>query len=42
MGLVAYVLDAQEKGKATVDDVPIVRDYPDVFPEDFPGIPPER
>ena len=25
-----------------VDDVPVVRDYPDVFPEDLPGIPPER
>ena len=35
-------MDAREKGKTTVDDVPIVRDYPDVFPEDLPGIPPER
>ncbi len=23
-------------------DIPIVRDYPDVFPEELPGIPPER
>ena len=35
-------MDAREKGKATVDDVPVVREYPDVFPEDLPGIPPER
>ena len=41
-GYVAYVLDARDKGKTTIDDVPIVRDYPDVFPEDLPGIPPER
>ena len=42
MGYIAYVMDAREKGKVTVDDVLVVREYPDVFPEDFPGIPPER
>ncbi|CAH1413450.1 unnamed protein product [Lactuca virosa] len=41
-GYVAYVMDTRNKGKATVDDVPVVREYPDVFPEDLPGIPPER
>ena len=41
-GYVAYVLDAREKGKTAIDDVPIVRDFPDVFPEDLLGIPPER
>ncbi|GKD22887.1 putative reverse transcriptase domain-containing protein [Tanacetum coccineum] len=25
-----------------LEDVPIVRDFPEVFPEDFPGIPPAR
>ncbi|KAI3784130.1 hypothetical protein L1987_43223 [Smallanthus sonchifolius] len=25
-----------------LDDVPVVREYPEVFPEDFPGIPPDR
>ncbi|GKD25292.1 putative reverse transcriptase domain-containing protein, partial [Tanacetum coccineum] len=25
-----------------LEDVPIVRDFPDVFPEDFPGLPPTR
>ena len=39
---VAYVMDTQDKGKATVDDVPIVRDYPYVFLEDFPRVPPKR
>ena len=29
-------------GQATIDDVPVVRDYPDVFPKDLPGIPLER
>ncbi|XP_074355748.1 uncharacterized protein LOC141695399 [Apium graveolens] len=26
----------------TLDEIPIVREYPDVFPEDFPGLPPDR
>ena len=26
----------------TVSDVPMVQEYPDVFPEELPGIPPER
>ncbi|GKG08858.1 hypothetical protein Tco_0334690, partial [Tanacetum coccineum] len=25
-----------------LEDVPIVRDIPDVFPEDLPGLPPTR
>ncbi|GJV41519.1 hypothetical protein Tco_1419959 [Tanacetum coccineum] len=25
-----------------IEDVPIVRDFPDVFPEDFSGLPPTR
>ncbi|RVW59896.1 Transposon Ty3-G Gag-Pol polyprotein [Vitis vinifera] len=25
-----------------MEDIPIVREYPDVFPEDLPGLPPER
>ena len=35
-------MDTRDKGKATVDDVPIVWDYPDVFSEDFPRVPLER
>lgn len=41
-GFMIYVLDAREKGKATVGDLPIVREYPDVFPKDFPRVPLER
>ncbi|KAJ9561583.1 hypothetical protein OSB04_006743 [Centaurea solstitialis] len=38
-----YVAEiAGEKKKKTVADVPVVRDFPDVFPEDLPGVPPER
>ncbi|KAD5802577.1 hypothetical protein E3N88_13937 [Mikania micrantha] len=28
--------------KQTVEDIPIIIDYPEVFPEDFPGLPPVR
>ncbi|XP_023770511.1 uncharacterized protein LOC111919129 [Lactuca sativa] len=38
---VAYIMDTRDLGKAIVDDVPIVRDYPDVFPKDLLGVPPE-
>ncbi|KAJ9557909.1 hypothetical protein OSB04_012523 [Centaurea solstitialis] len=38
-----YVAEiAGEKKKKAVADVPVVRDFPDVFPEDLPGVPPER
>ena len=39
---VVYVTDAREAGRVTVDKVPIVREFVDVFPEELPGIPPER
>ena len=32
-------MDTRDKGMATMDDVSIVQDYPDVFLEDFPGVP---
>ena len=38
----AYVMDTREKGKIKVDDVPIVFEYLDMFPEDLAGVPPER
>ncbi|KAJ9563166.1 hypothetical protein OSB04_008326 [Centaurea solstitialis] len=39
----AYVVDSQaETRKKAVADVPVVSEYPDVFPDDLPGIPPER
>ena len=27
---------------SSLEEVPVVRDYPDVFPEEFPGMPPDR
>ncbi|KAJ9561717.1 hypothetical protein OSB04_006877 [Centaurea solstitialis] len=39
----AYVVDSRvEANKKTVADVPVVSEYPDVFPDDLPGIPSER
>ena len=32
----------KEKKERCIGDVPIVRDFPDVFPDDLPGIPPTR
>ncbi|KAJ9563463.1 hypothetical protein OSB04_008623 [Centaurea solstitialis] len=41
--LLAYVVDSREEaGKKTVADVPVVSEYLDVFPDDLPGVPPER
>ena len=37
-----YVLDTREERKRMTDDVPVVREYSDMFPEDLPGVPPER
>ena len=31
-----------QKEEKTVHDVPVVRYYPDVFPEELPGMPPDR
>ncbi|KAJ9537877.1 hypothetical protein OSB04_030610 [Centaurea solstitialis] len=40
--LVYLISDQGESKKKTVKDVPVVCEFPDVFPEDLPGIPPER
>ncbi|XP_071719386.1 uncharacterized protein [Rutidosis leptorrhynchoides] len=37
----AYVIDAK-KEKTTVADIPVVRDFPEVFPDELPGLPPVR
>ncbi|KAJ9561695.1 hypothetical protein OSB04_006855 [Centaurea solstitialis] len=42
-GFLAYVVDTRlDSNQRTVGEVPVVRDFPDVFPDDLPGIPPER
>ena len=37
----AYVIDTK-KVEPSLPDIPTVSDYPDVFPEEFPGLPPQR
>ncbi|XP_071687528.1 uncharacterized protein [Rutidosis leptorrhynchoides] len=37
----AYVIDAQ-KEKKSVSDIPIVSEFPEVFPDELPGLPPVR
>ncbi|KAD3640129.1 hypothetical protein E3N88_29352 [Mikania micrantha] len=37
----AHVVEKKPDKKA-VGDIPVIRDYPDVFPEDLPGLPPVR
>ncbi|KAL6313721.1 hypothetical protein AAG906_010140 [Vitis piasezkii] len=39
-GFFTYVVN--EENDLKLEDIPIVRDYPDVFPNDLPGLPPER
>ena len=37
----AHIIDARKEAQE-IKDFPVVRDFPDVFPEDLPGIPPPR
>ncbi|CAA3011864.1 DNA RNA polymerases superfamily [Olea europaea subsp. europaea] len=37
----AHVIDTQIT-KLEIDDISVVRDFPDVFPKDLPGLPPDR
>ena len=37
----AYVVDT-EKVEPSSSDIPVICDYSDVFPEEFPGLPPRR
>ena len=37
----AYVID-MKKVEPSLSDIPIVSDYPDVFPKEFLGLPPQR
>ena len=40
-GYLAYVVETGKEG-TMVDDIPVVREFPDVFPDDIVGLPPER
>ena len=37
----AHVLD-KSSSKVTIENVPIMCEFPDVFPEDLSGLPPDR
>nr|GEZ07594.1 putative reverse transcriptase domain-containing protein [Tanacetum cinerariifolium] len=41
----AYVIKEADKDQGpnvVMEDVPVIRDFPEVFPDDFPGLPPPR
>ncbi|KAJ8763535.1 hypothetical protein K2173_002418 [Erythroxylum novogranatense] len=39
----AFVLDSQKDGaKEKLLEIPVMNEFPDVFPEELPGLPPER
>ena len=37
----AYVVEVREDD-VRLEDIPIVKEFPDVFPDDLPGLPPDR
>jgi hypothetical protein len=41
LAYLAYVIDTKSTPRK-IEDVPVVWEYPNVFPEDLPGVPPER
>ncbi|KAK1414363.1 hypothetical protein QVD17_16561 [Tagetes erecta] len=41
IGFLASIRDTSAK-EISIDSYPIVREYPDVFPEELPGLPPDR
>ena len=41
VGFLAYIVDTHVE-EVRLEDIPVVRDFSDVFPDDLPGLPPER
>ncbi|GMY21279.1 Transposon Ty3-G Gag-Pol polyprotein [Fagus crenata] len=41
IGFLAYVIDSKAK-EEKLEDIPIVKEFSDVFPEDLPSLPPDR
>ena len=31
-----------KRGQVKLEDIPVVKEFPDVFPKELPGLPPER
>ena len=42
MRFLAYVMDTRVETPMDLDSVPVVQEFRDVFPEELPGVPPER
>ena len=40
-GYLAYVVET-EKERTLVDEIPVVREFPNVFPDDIAGLSPDR
>ena len=40
-GMLWSLIDKPSKA-LSIEEIPVVRDYPDVFPSELPGMPPER
>jgi hypothetical protein len=41
VGYLAYVIDT-EASEVKLEDIPVVREFPDVFPKELLGLPPDR
>ncbi|XP_073057322.1 uncharacterized protein [Primulina eburnea] len=42
VGYLASVLDTRKESRIQLQDIDVLQDYPDVFEEDVPGLPPDR
>ena len=40
-GYLAFEVDRRQEG-TQLEDIPIVKEFPDVFPDDILGLPPDR
>ena len=40
-GYLAYAVEVRDDDMR-LEDIPVVREFPDVFPDDLPGLPPNR
>ncbi|KAJ0547017.1 putative transcription factor interactor and regulator CCHC(Zn) family [Helianthus annuus] len=41
VAFLAHIVDKKAE-EPKIEDIPVMREYPEVFPEDFPGLPPQR
>ena len=40
---VVYIMNDNEKyNKLKLEDIPLFKEFEDIFPEEFPGLPPKR